>query len=44
MRDTQVISPQVHVCEKHMPWRWKWLGDVAKLAHVMMEELTTRET
>jgi hypothetical protein len=22
-----------------MPWRWKWLGDVAKLAHMMMEEL-----
>jgi hypothetical protein len=22
-----------------MPWRWKWLRDVVKLAHVMMEEL-----
>jgi hypothetical protein len=39
-----VISPQVHVCEQHMPWRWKWLRDVAKLAHVMMEELITHET
>jgi hypothetical protein len=39
-----VISPQVHVCEQHMPWRWKWLGDVAKLAHVMTEELIARET
>ena len=37
--DTQTISPQVHVCEQHMPWRWKWLGDVAKLTHVMMKEL-----
>jgi hypothetical protein len=27
-----------------MLWRWKWLEDVAKLAHVMMEELITYET
>jgi hypothetical protein len=27
-----------------MPWRWKWLGDVVKLAHVMMEELIAHET
>jgi hypothetical protein len=39
-----VIFPQVPVCEQHMLWRWKWLGDVAKLAHVMMEELIARET
>jgi hypothetical protein len=39
-----VISPQVHVCEQHMPWRWKWFGDVAKLAHVMMKELIAHET
>jgi hypothetical protein len=39
-----VISPHVHVCEQHMPWRWKWLGDVVKLAHVMMEEFIARET
>jgi hypothetical protein len=39
-----VISPQVYVCEQHKSWRWKWLGDVAKLAHVMMEELIARET
>jgi hypothetical protein len=30
--------------EQHMPWSWKWLGDVAKLAHVMMEELIAHET
>jgi hypothetical protein len=39
-----VISLQVHVCEQHMLWRCKWLGDVAKLANVMMEELIARET
>jgi hypothetical protein len=44
MRDTQVISPQVHVCKQHMSSGWKWLGDVAKLAHVMMEELIAHET
>jgi hypothetical protein len=27
-----------------MPWMWKWRGDVAKLAHVMMEELIVYET
>jgi hypothetical protein len=32
------------VCDQHMPWRWKWLRDVVKLAHVMMEELIARET
>jgi hypothetical protein len=32
------------MCEQNMPWRWKWLGDVAKLAHVMMEELIAHET
>ena len=26
-----------------MPWRWKWLGDVAKLTHVMMKELIAHE-
>ena len=25
------------MCEQHMPWRWKWLGDVVKLTHVMKE-------
>ena len=44
MWDTQVISPQVHVCEQHIPWRWKWLGDVTKLTHVMMKELIAHET
>jgi hypothetical protein len=39
-----VISLQVHVCEQRMPWRWKWLRNVAKLAHVMMEELIAYET
>jgi hypothetical protein len=32
------------MCEQHIPWRWKWLGDVAKLANVMMEELIAYET
>ena len=27
-----------------MPWRWKWLEDVAKLTHVMMKELIAYET
>jgi hypothetical protein len=44
MWDTQVTSPQVHVCEQHMPWRRKWLGDVAKPTHVMMKELIAYET
>ena len=44
MWDTQEITPQVHVCEQHVPWRWKWLGDVAKLTHVMMKELIAHET
>jgi hypothetical protein len=44
MWDTQVISPQVHVCEQHMPWRWKWLGNVVKLTQVMMKELIANET
>ena len=39
-----MISLQVHVCEQHMPWRWKWLEDVAKLTHVMMKELIAHET
>ena len=25
-----------------MPWRWKWLGDVAKLTHMMMDSLHMR--
>ena len=37
-----MISPHVHVCEQHMPWRWKWLGDVAKLTHMMMDSLHMR--
>jgi hypothetical protein len=32
------------MCEQHMPWRWKWLGDVEKLAHVIIEELIAYET
>jgi hypothetical protein len=44
MWDTQVISPHVHVCEQHMPWRWIWLRDVAKIAHVMLEELSAHVT
>ena len=44
MQDTQVISPQVYMCEQHMPRRRKWLGDVAKLTHVMMKELIEHET
>jgi hypothetical protein len=32
------------VYEQHMPWKWKWLGDIAKLANVMMEELIAHET
>jgi hypothetical protein len=43
MWDTQVISPQVHVCEQHIPWRWRWLENVAKLTHVM-KELIAQET
>ena len=27
-----------------MPWRWKWLGDVAKLTHVKMKELIAHKT
>ena len=30
-----MISPQVHLCEKLMPWRWRWLGFVARFTHVM---------
>jgi hypothetical protein len=32
-----VISSQEHLCEQHMSWRWKWLGYVARLTHVMKE-------
>jgi hypothetical protein len=32
------------VYEQHMPWKWKWLGDIAKLANVMMKELIAHET
>jgi hypothetical protein len=37
MWDTQVISLQVHLCEQLMPWRWRWLGFVVKLTHVLKE-------
>ena len=40
---TQVISPHVHLCEQLMPWRWRWLGFVARLTHVM-KELIAYET
>jgi hypothetical protein len=31
------------LCEQHMPWRWKWLGYVARLTHVI-KELIAYET
>ena len=38
-----MISPHVHLYEQLMPWRWRWLGFVARLTHVM-KDLIAYET
>ena len=43
MWDTQVISPQIHHVWATFAMKVKWLGDVAKLTHVM-KELIAYET